>query len=179
LNSLEPGASSPETLVDFPLEPEAGVAEPAAVPEAAQASERTGATATMPPRLLAFAADLAGTSLAVTLALMGAVAATGKAPRLSGLPWAAVFGVGFSFVFVVMPLTLFGRTVGMSLAGLSAGAGPAGRGLSPSEASRRWAGTAATALGLGLPLLWTMRDRSRPTPADRLSARALVRDSES
>jgi len=178
LTSLEPGASSPETLVDFPLEPAGGLAE-IAVPEPAPADGRAETIATIPARLFAFAADLAGTSLAVTLALMGAVAASGRAPRISGLLWAAAFGLGFSFVFVVMPLTLFGRTVGMSLAGLSASAGPAGRGLSPAEAARRWTGTAATALGLGLPLLWTARDRSRPTPADRLSARVLVREAES
>lgn len=172
-------ALSRSSLADFPLgaEPSAGLppAPEARAPEPAPVPS----TATLAARALAFAADLAGTSLAVTLALIAAAAATGHSPRLSGLPWAAAFGVGFSFVFVVLPLTLFGRTVGMSLAGLSASAEPAGRGLSPSEAARRWAGTAATALSLGVPLFFTRRDPLRPTLADRLSGRTLVREAES
>jgi hypothetical protein len=82
-------------------------------------------------------------------------------------------------VFVVLPLTLFGRTVGMSLAGLAAAPGPLGRRLTPGEAARRWAGTLLTAAALGLPLLWTLRDPSSITPADRFSGRPLVRDLES
>jgi hypothetical protein len=60
----------------------------------------------------------------------------------------------------------------MALSGLTAG-GPA-RNLTPSEAARRWLGTAATGLTLCLPLLWTAGDPTRPTPADRLSGRTLV-----
>ncbi len=129
-------------------------------------------------RAVAFAADLAGTSLAVTLAVIAAVTVAGRAPRLAGLPWAAAFALAYSFVFVVLPLTLFGRTVGMSLAGLAAAAGPSGRRLTPGEAARRWAGTLLAAAALGLPLLWTLRDPSSPTPADRFSGRPLVRDLE-
>jgi hypothetical protein len=170
-----------DPLADFPLGDEpAGHAEAApATPRASADGAEADSVAPLPARALAFAADLAGTSLAVTLALISGVSATGRAPRLSGLPWAAAFGLGFSFVFVVVPLCLFGRTVGMSLAGLAAGAGPGGRRLSPSEAARRWAGTTATMLGLGLPLLFTMRDPLRPTPADHLSARGLVREAAS
>ena len=101
---------------------------------------------------------------------------SGRPLRLAGLAWAAAFGLEFSFFFVVLPLTLFGRTVGMSLAGLAASPGPSGRRLTAGEASRRWAGTLLAAAGLGLPLLFTARDASRPTPADRLSGRPLTRD---
>jgi hypothetical protein len=145
------------------------------------ASPSTGAAiaaAGLGSRTVAFAADLAGSSLAVTLAIVAAAAVTGRAPRLPGLPWAAAFGLGFSFFFVVLPLMLFGRTVGMSLAGLSARPGPPGRRLTVAEAGRRWLGTALAAVTAGIPLLFTRRDPTRPTPADRWSGRALVKESE-
>ena len=135
------------------------------------------AVAALSARAIAFFADLAGTSLAVTLALIAGIAATGRAPRLSGLPWAAAFAVGFSFVFVCLPLTLFGRTVGMTLAGLTARPGASGRRLTPGEAARRWAGTALLVAGLGLPLAMS-GGFPRGTPADRLSGRILIRDAE-
>ncbi|MGE5276897.1 MAG: RDD family protein [Acidobacteriota bacterium] len=145
----------------------------------APGAERDSSLAAAPlsARAIAFAADLAGTSLAVTLALIAGIAATGRAPLLSGLPWAAAFAIGFSFVFVCLPLTLFGRTVGMALAGLTARAGAFGRRLTPGEAARRWAGTALVVAGLGLPLL-VGGDPLRGTPADRLSGRLLIRDAE-
>jgi hypothetical protein len=115
----------------------------------------------------------------VTIALIAASAATGRSPSLSGLPWLAAFTLGYSFVFVVLPLTLFGRTVGMSLAGLVARPGPFGHRLTPAEAVGRWAGTLVTAALMGLPLLATARNPQRPTPADRLSGRPLARDLES
>ncbi len=168
-----------DPLADLPLRPEgaaAGFALPLAI-RATGAAEAEPAAAPLSARAIAFAADLAGASLAVTLAVMAAVAATGRAPRISGIPWAAAFGLAFSYLFVVLPLTLFGRTVGMSLAGLAARAGPMGRGLTLAEASWRWAGTALSALALGLPLLQTMRDPGRPiTLSDRLSGRELVRE---
>jgi hypothetical protein len=170
--------SSRSPLADFPISGE--VLAPTAPPASTrlEAEPQTSAAASLAVRAVALAADLAGTSLAVTAALMGAVAATGQSPRISGFPWAAAFGVGFSFVFVVVPLALFGRTVGMSLAGIAADAGAAGRRLTAGEAARRWAGTAVTVLGLGLPILFTMRDPARPTPADRFSSRSLIREIE-
>jgi hypothetical protein len=172
-------AAAGSPLDDFPLHgdgPGSAPLPPASSAASAPSPAAPEETAPIAPRLVAFAADAAGTSLAVTLALVAAVAATGRAPRLPGLAWAAVFAFGFSFAFVALPLTLFGRTVGMSLAGLAARAGAAGRGLTPSEATRRWLGTVGAAAGLGLPLLFTRRDRMRPTPADRLSGRPLVRE---
>ena len=164
------------SLADFPIHGDrAGGLEPAVALPVPAPPGGSGA-ARLLPRMIAFAADVAGTSLAVTLALVAAAAATGRAPRPSGLAWAGAFALAFSYAFVALPLTLFGRTVGMSLAGLSTRGGAAGRGLTPSEAARRWLGTAGAAAGLGVPLLFTRRDRERPTPADRLSGRPLVRD---
>jgi hypothetical protein len=173
------GAADP--LADLPIhssDPAGRFAESLAVRDFGGEEAAAPETAPLAARAIAFAADLAGTSLAVTLALVAAVAVTGRAPRLAGISWAAAFGVVYSFVFVALPLTLFGRTVGMSLAGLAARPGASGRGLTPAEAAKRWAGTAVSAFALGLPLLFTMRDPLRPTPADRLSGRTLVRESE-
>ena len=77
---------------------------------------------------------------------------------------------------VVVPLVLFGRTVGMALAGLAARDDGTGRRLTATEAARRWAGTLATVAAVGLPLLFTARDPEAPTLADRLSGRTLARD---
>ncbi len=177
LDLSAPGVSARNALADFPLGGET-VSPPMAPPaaERLEAAAVGSATAPLSIRAIALAADLAGTSLAVTAALMGAVAATGNSPRLSGLPWAVAFGIGFSFVFVVLPLALFGRTVGMSLAGIAADAAASGRRLTAGEAARRWTGTAVTVFGLGLPILFTMRDPARPTPADRFSSRSLIRE---
>jgi len=179
------GPSPADVLAEFPIHGEPALpGERADVPTASPVtqpvatSEAVADAASLAPRAVAFAADLAGTSLAVTLALVGAAAATGRAPRAPGLAWAGAFALTFSYAFVALPLTLFGRTVGMSLAGLVARAGAAGRSLTPAEASRRWVGTLAAAALLGAPLLFTRRDRRRPTPADRLSDRPLVRELE-
>jgi hypothetical protein len=112
----------------------------------------------------------------VLVALLAAFAVRGRTPEISGLGWAALFALTVSFAAVVVPLVLFGRTVGMALAGLVARDEGAGRQLTPSEAFRRWAGTILTLAAGGLPLLWTARDPAAPTPADRLSRRALVHD---
>jgi hypothetical protein len=181
LNPTSRGGLSPDSLAEFPLREE-----PLRAPETRAAAEpeheRSSGpepVATLGLRAIAFAADLSGASLAVTIALMAAVAWAGRGPRLPGLAWAAAFGVLFSFVFVGLPLALFGRTVGMSLAGLAARPGPVGRVLTPSEAFKRWAGTALAAISLGLPLWLGRRDPERPTLADRLSGRSLVREVES
>jgi len=180
LSPISRGGPPSEALADFPLHDgtsRAIASRPAPTAEDPPASSEP--VATLGPRAVAFAADLAGASLAVTIALMGAVAWAGRGPRPPGLAWAAAFGVLFSFVFVGLPLTLFGRTVGMSLAGLAACPGPSGRGMTPGEASRRWTGTAIAAIALGLPLWLGRRDPERPTPADRLSGRTLVREAAS
>ena len=174
-------AGGPGQLVDFPLREDGRsdlFSHPSEPETAGLAPETERQGAPLSARAVAFAADLAGTSLAVTLAVVAAVAVDGHAPRLAGLPWAAAFALAYSFVFVVLPLTLFGRTVGMSLAGLAAAPGPSGRRLTAGEAAWRWAGTLLAAAALGLPLLWTLRNPSFTTPADRFSGRPLVRDLE-
>ena len=108
--------------------------------------------ASLPDRALGTAADAATAILLVSVALLGAFAAR------------------------VVPLVLFGRTVGMALAGLSVRGEGSSRQLTLSEAARRWAGTLATLAGFGIPLFWTARDPGAPTLADRLSGRTLVRD---
>jgi uncharacterized RDD family membrane protein YckC len=164
-----------DPLDDFPLRPEPpldlGVASVRDAPRSASSG-----LASLPDRALGMAADVATSVLVVLVALLAAFAARGQTPRISGLGWAALFALCVSFVAVVVPLVLFGRTVGMALAGLVARDDGGGRHLTPSQAARRWAGTLVTLAGVGVPLLWTLRDAAAPTPADRISGRTLVRD---
>lgn len=162
-----------DRFADLPLRPEppldlaASRADTVAVPSG---------TASISDRAIGVAADAATAILLVLVALLGAFAARGRTPRFEGLGWAAAFAVDVSFFATVVPLVLFGRTPGMSLAGIAARDDGAGRHLTPSEAVRRWVGTVLTLAGLGLPLFWTARDPEAPTLADRLSGRTLVRD---
>jgi hypothetical protein len=171
-----PGAErSEEPLDDFPLRPEPpldlGRTSPAEPPPAIPSG-----VASLPDRALGTAADVATSLLVVLVALLAAFAVRGRTPRISGLGWAALFALCVSFVAIAVPLVLFGRTVGMALAGLIARDDGAGRHLTPSEAARRWVGTLLSVAGLGVPLLWTLSNAAAPTPADRLSGRSLVRD---
>ena len=131
---------------------------------------------TLSDRAIGVAADVALCILLVVLAVLAGFAARGRTPRFEGLGWSGAFVLYVSFFAIAAPLVLFGRTVGMALAGLAARDDGAGRTLTPGEAVRRWAGTLVTIVGLGLPLVWTARDPEAPTPADRLSGRSLVRD---
>ncbi len=76
----------------------------------------------------------------------------------------------------VVPIVAFGRTLGMSLADLSARPAAASPGVPAAMALRRWLGTLATAATGGLLLFWTARDAQAPTPADRFSGCALIGD---
>lgn len=138
------------------------------------ATDAASGAAPLSRRVMAFVADVALVSLIVAGALLGAQLVTGHRPRLSGLPWAGAFAVYFSFFAVVLPLLLFGRTLGLALAGLRVREGENGHGLTLSEAAARWVGTLASAAAVGLPLLWTARDGELPTLADRLSGRPVV-----
>jgi RDD family protein len=175
-DALAAGATDPEIrpLTDFPLraEPTSDLASPA---PAGPASSATG-LAYLPDRAIGTAADAAVSILLVLAGLLAAYAARGRTPQFAGLGWASLFALYVSFFVVVVPLVLFGRTVGMALAGLIARDDGAGRRLTPAEASRRWAGTLATVAAVGLPLFFTARDPEAPTPADRLSGRTLARD---
>lgn len=124
-------------------------------------------------RARAFAADGAMLVLLVSLCVLLASNLRGQPLRPAALPWAIAFAVYLSFFTTVVPLVLFGRTVGMALAGLSARA-PGSERLSSREGLLRWSGTVLAAAALGLPLLWTARRPEEPTPADRFSGRPLV-----
>lgn len=166
------GAGGP--FADLPLRPEPPL-DLALTPGPAGSALSSGA-ASISDRAIGAAADVATSVLLVLVALLGAFASGGRTPRFEGLGWAAAFALDVSFFATVVPLVLFGRTVGMSLAGIAARDDGAGRHLTPSEAARRWVGTLLTLAGLGLPLFWTARDPEAPTLADRLSRRTLVRD---
>jgi hypothetical protein len=78
-------------------------------------------------------------------------------------------------LFATVPaLVLFGKTVGMALAELSARPAAGGAGLSAAAAFRRWLGSLATVAAAGLPLFWTAGSPQAPTPADRLSGHPLT-----
>jgi hypothetical protein len=162
-------------LEDFPLHAEAGI-ERLPLPPAADPIPQREAGAPLLPRFYAAAADAAVVLLLTAIAILAARLETGQSPRGAGLLWAIAFMVYLSAVATVLPLVLFGRTIGMALSDLSArGDGP-GAGLDPAAALRRWAGTLATAATGGLLLLATLRDAERATPADRLSGRPLSLD---
>ncbi|MDQ5857203.1 MAG: RDD family protein [Acidobacteriota bacterium] len=163
-----------DRFADLPLRPEPPL--DLAAPSGSRASVLSPGGASISDRAIGAAADAATAILLVLVALLGAFAARGRTPEFEGLGWAAAFALDVSFFATVVPLVLFGRTVGMSLAGLAARDDGAGRHLTPSEAARRWAGTLITFVALGIPLFWTARDPEAPTLADRLSGRTLVRD---
>lgn len=165
-----------ESFQDFPLHSEVEL-EPFSAPDAVPADDaaRPSGAASLGPRLTAAAADAAVVLLLAALALLGARVLTGAVPRPSGVPWALGFVVYLSLFATVPPLVLFGRTVGMAIADLTARSED-DAGMPVSAAARRWSGTAATAATAGLVLLWTRRDPGRPTPADRFSGRPLALD---
>jgi RDD family len=167
-------------LVDLPL-----VASTAATPgrvilrtpsvaavEAVPPAKDSGA-APLAARGAAFAADAALVLLLAAAALLAATAGRGQPLRLQGLVWTAAFAVYLSFFSTVVPLILFGKTVGMTLTGLTA-RGSQGLPLTAVESARRWLGTALTVAGLGAPLVVTRRHREAPSPGDRLSGRPLT-----
>ncbi len=164
-------------LVDLPLQTdvETGFSLPLASENRASAGEPPP-VASLGARWPAFAADGAAVVLLAAAALLLAMVWRAEAPRIQGLFWAAGFVVYLSGFATIVPLVLFGRTVGMALTGLSACDEGVGRRLTPRQSAQRWAGTLLTAATLGAPLLWTMRSPATPTPADRLSGRPLVED---
>ena len=170
-------------LQDFPLHPgsaDVRAAVAAAAPEADPirdaAASSAHAAAPLSPRWTAAAADAALVLLLTAIAILAARWITGRTPSASGILWAAAFLLFLSFFAVVPALVLFGRTVGMALADLSVRSDEGAAGVDAAEASRRWIGTLATALAAGLPLIWTVSNADAPTPADRLSGRALTVD---
>ena len=168
-------------LDDFPLHP--GIPElprqthAAVEAEAGESRPESGpAAAPLSSRWTAAAADAALVLLLTAAAILAARSATGRTPSVSGLAWAGAFLVFLSFFAVVPALVLFGKTVGMALADLSVRSDADAAGIDAAAASRRWAGTLATGVSAGLPLIWTSADAQAPTPADRFSGRALTVD---
>ncbi|HEY6066443.1 MAG TPA: RDD family protein [Thermoanaerobaculia bacterium] len=159
-------------LVDLPLS--GAESDPLSLPSRpARLSGSAEAAASLSARMRALAAD--GAVLALLISFCGLLATNLRAQPLrpASLPWAAAFALNLSVFTTVLPLVLFGRTIGMALAGLSAR--PAGSPpLTFRESFLRWLGTLIAAAALGFPLLWTARNAEEPTLADRLSGRALV-----
>jgi hypothetical protein len=159
-------------LDDFPIHGEAVGGQIAVVPEAEAPAPVSGRAAPLSARVTASAADAACVLLLTAIAILGARFVTGESPSPAGLIWTAAFVVFLSFFATVPALVLFGKTVGMALADLSARP-DSGAGLPAAAATRRWLGTLLTAATAGLALLWTRSDAGAPTPADRLSGHAL------
>jgi hypothetical protein len=162
-------------LVDLPLRSPAGQSPALSLRagEAAAPPALDGRAAPLPARGAAFAADAALVLLLAAVALLAATAGRGQSLRLQGLAWTAGFALYLSFFSTVVPLILFGKTVGMALTGLTA-RGTKGSPLTAAESARRWLGTVLTLVSLGIPLLVTRRDREAPSPGDRMSGRPLT-----
>jgi hypothetical protein len=177
--------SEPQTLENFPLQealaepvleaaPASAMGNPAETPSSEEKSD--GAAAPFAARVPAAAADAAVVLLLTALAVLAARLVTGASPDPRGLLWVAVFVLYLSAFATVVPLVVFGRTVGMALADLTVRSTAGVPGVAPSAAVRRWLGTLATAASGGLLLFWTARDGQAPTPADRISGCALIGD---
>ena len=177
-----PPASAPQgsPLADLPLREEAAKSgleipsidvEPAAV-EAARAG-----VAPLRSRIAAFAADAAFILLLTAAPLLAATAGPARVLEPKGLWWTALFAVYLSFFATIVPLVLFGKTVGMALTGLTARHGPEGPTPTAVESLRRWLGSLLAAAGLGIPLL-VRRTPEAPSLADRLSGRAISFEDE-
>jgi hypothetical protein len=170
----DPPAGSSEPLADLPLRGVAEDAPASAALGASAASEASSPTPSFAVRAAALAADAFLVVLLAAVSLLAATALSGRFPRPEGLWWTAVFAVYVSFISTVLPLLLFGKTVGMALAGLTARGPDREVPLTLGESARRWLGTALTLAGAGLPLLATCRDGKAPTLADRMSGRPLA-----
>jgi RDD family protein len=111
-------------------------------------------------------------------ALLFASRVTGQAIGWNAIGWAAAFALYLSLFVTVVPLFFFGRTPGMSLAGLCAQPSLSGRRLTAGEAALRWLGTLLTGISFGLAVLWSAIRADGQTVADRLSGRPLVEDGD-
>jgi hypothetical protein len=175
----EPANDAGGVLEDFPLHPgirELPLIAHGSVTAGEERDEAVPSAAPLSSRAAAAAADAAVVLLVTAAAILAARWATGRTPTPAGLAWTAAFLLFLSFFAIVPALVLFGRTVGMALADLTVRAQSGAAGIDAADASRRWAGTLATGLFVGLPLIWTAADAQAPTPADRFSGRALTVD---
>ncbi len=102
---------------------------------------------------------------AVLLLILVAIVLMGIRPRLADWPAMLLFLAAFSFLYHVLPLAFWGRTLGMWRSGLVARSRD-GRQLTIAQTTLRWLGAAATVALAGLPFLAALSGRSL---ADRLS----------
>jgi len=167
---------SESLLADLPLRPEEELSATSASPRPERAKRVAREAAGLSVRAGAFGADAAMVLLLGIASILVAQGLTGDLPFSAGLPWIGAFLVLLSFFATVPPLILFGKTVGMALAGLAVGAGAGGLRLLRGEAVRRWLGTFTVIATLGLALLFTAASSNAPTPADRWSGRSLIED---
>jgi hypothetical protein len=130
-------------------------------------------TAPLRSRLGALAADFAFVLLLTAAPMLVATAGPARSLDPAGLWWTAGFAIYLSYFATVIPLALFGKTVGMALTGLNARGGAEMPPLTFVESSRRWLGTLAAVAGLGVPLVFG-RQPGLPSLADRLSGRPVV-----
>jgi len=165
------------SLDDFPLhagEPDGALGALGEERPLDSVPSRTGTVAPLRARWTAAAGDAAAIVSIGALAILGARLVTGSGPRLPGLLWALGFLVYLSLCATVPALMLFGKTVGMALAELSARPAAGGAGIPGGAAFRRWLGSLATLAAAGLPLLFTAGRPQAPTPADRMSGYPLT-----
>lgn len=174
--AARPSAPPGSPLADLPLQEEAAKSRveipPIDVERAGVEAARAG-VAPLRSRIAAFAADAAFILLLTAAPLLAATAGPAGVLSPKGLWWTALFAIYLSFFATIVPLVLFGKTIGMALTGLTARDGPEGPALTAVESSRRWLGSLLAAAGLGIPLL-VRRDPDFPSPADRLSGRSLT-----
>lgn len=152
--ALPLAASEPAPAADdVPREPATRQANRA---QPARATEPDAATLRL--RAAAGLTDL-GVCIAIVVVLLVALLAQGLRPELSDWPAGALFLLTFSFLYSVLPLAFWGRTPGMTLAGLRTSSAD-GRPLSFRQAVLNWLGSVLTVALAGLPLLLALGGRS-------------------
>jgi uncharacterized RDD family membrane protein YckC len=115
--------------------------------------------------------DLAVVAAACGVALVGSWALGAKPMRGAG-PGLLLFALCFSYLYEVVPLTFWGRTPGMALAGLVA-RNTNGEPLVIRQSFYRWLASLLTVVLLGLPSLLALGGRR--SLADRMSHSLTVR----
>jgi uncharacterized RDD family membrane protein YckC len=115
-------------------------------------------------RLEAGLLDLGASISALCIVVLGAWI-LGVQLRGSVIPAFASFVVSFSFLYHVVPLTFWGQTPGMAVAGLVVRT-QQDQPLTIQQAVLRWLGAAITVMALGLPFLLATSGKSL---ADRMS----------
>ena len=99
-----------------------------------------------------------GVCAGVLVVLLVALLAQGIRPALADWPAGLLFLLSFSFLYSVLPLAFWGRTPGMTLAGLKA-TSREGKPMTFRQAVLRWLGSALTVALAGLPLLLALGGR--------------------